>query len=145
MALHGNHTGGRAPDGGDMRPAAQICTLLDAALAKDSPDAWAEFSDKCRDLLSRKHCSAIATVVLSSLPERDQHLIVGAVCKRSGYPVPPFINPRVNAEMWAENASTPELRAYVFAAFHALDAKNRVKFTDYIKSQATESRKKETT
>lgn len=127
-----------------MRPAVEICTLLDTAIAAETPEAWHAFAETCRQRLSRKHCGAMATVLLDSLSDNHRQMIVSAICKHAGYPLPAFFDPKTEADLWAENASVPELRAWIFASFNALDPKTRASFTKYVQSQAT-SREKETT
>jgi hypothetical protein len=51
---------------------------------------------------------------------------------RVGYPTPYFLRLREEAEWWASNATRAELKAFVWAAFHAMANRDRTAFLQAI-------------
>ena len=101
-----------------------------AAALRAHPDliAWAATGEAAKEALAQHEHAALAWAVLRALPEEAAVPVVQIAQPFAGPPIPPWTEPKDDAEWWAAMAGTRELRAYAGAAFKAMRPVDRDAF-----------------
>ncbi|WP_371061292.1 hypothetical protein [Rhodosalinus sp. 5P4] len=103
----------------------------EALRAHPCPDSWAELGAALTSRLEPDEHAALAWAALRSLPEDVAVSVVGIALPAAGPPLPPWSDPREDADFWARLASRDERRAYATAAFRTLEPGDRRAFAKW--------------
>lgn len=98
------------------------------ACALDDSHAWSGCSRVLEARLTPRERAGLAWASLRSLDAETALQIADLVVGGPSMPLPPWGDPREDAELWAELASREERRAYATACFRKLEPGDRRRF-----------------
>ena len=94
--------------------------------------AWDGLSFVMRCRLTGFERACVLTAAYRSLESEDARYVVERIVAResAGMPMPPLLDPMVDATWWAAHASAEERRAVLVATFQSLSVQDRRTFLD---------------
>ena len=115
----------------------RVARMVAYALTIGEDTHWVSLLDVLRVRLEPKERGAIAWAMLQSLESEQAAAVARSVLPSNcRMPLPPLLNCKEEAALWAEVATPGEIEVYCWAAFQRMNPKRQSAFLNHVERRA---------